>query len=421
MLIKTGLMRWNIIFLVMLGTVINYLTRSALSVAAPTMMVALSMNEQNYGVITSLFQFGIMLQPIAGYILDIVKLKVGLALFAVAWGVITMAHALVGNWQALAFLRTLQGFAEGIAQPGGLKVVAEWFPAKERGFASGIYNIGASFGTMLAPPLVVWAILVYNWQMAFVLSGALALVWAVVWYFSYQSPDKHKKISETERAYIEAGQEKHLDSAGAKPSPWRVLKQRNFWGMAIARFLADPTWGTLVFWVPLYLVSARGFDLKQIALFAWLPFAAADLGCIFGPALALWIQNRGVSLVNARRWAFTFGAVLMTCVPFVGFVESPYMAIALLCVGAFAHQTLSMNVITLASDLYPRGEVATVAGMVGTAANLGVLLISLAIGLMVAKIGYAPFFILIGVLDLVGAALLWLIIKPTQPKAEATA
>ena len=415
---KTGMTRWGIIFLVMLGTIINYLTRSALSVAAPTMMTSLHMTEKNYGVITSIFQFGIMLQPIAGYILDIVKLKLGLALFAVAWGLITMAHALAGNWQGLAFLRGLQGFAEGIAQPGGLKVVAEWFPAKERGFASGIYNIGASFGSMLAPPLVAWAILSYNWQAAFIISGGLALVWAVLWYVCYQPPARHKLLSKGEHAYIQAGQESHLESSAAKPSPLRILTQRNFWGMAIARFLADPTWGTLVFWVPLYLSTVRGFDLKHIALFAWLPFAAADLGCLFGPALALWIQNRGVSLINSRRWTFTIGACMMTCVPFVGYVASPYVAIALLCVGAFAHQTLSVNVITMASDLFPRGEVATVAGMVGTAANLGALLISLAIGLLVAKTGYGPFFILIGGLDLVGAALLWLLIKPKSTMAE---
>ncbi len=409
---KTGATRWGIISLVMTGTIVNYLTRSALSVAAPTMMTSLHMSEKNYGVITSVFQFGIMLQPVAGYILDLVRLRLGLTLFAVAWGLITMAHALAGNWQGLAFLRGLQGFAEGIAQPGGLKVVAEWFPARERGFASGIYNIGASVGSMLAPPLIAWAILSYNWRIAFVISGALALVWAGLWYLCYRTPDRHKHLSTAERDYIKAGQEDGLAAVAEKPSPLRVLAQRNFWGMAVARFLADPVWGTLVFWVPLYLSSARGFDLKHIALFAWLPFVAADLGCLFGPALALWFQNRGVSLIDGRRWAFTVGAGLMMCVPFVGYVASPYVAIALLCVGGFAHQTLSVNVITLASDLFPRNEVATVAGMVGTAANLGALLISLAIGLMVARTGYGPFFILIGGLDVVGAIVLWSLIKP---------
>ncbi len=416
---RIGATRWGIISLVMLGTIINYLTRSALSVAASTMMTSLHMTEKNYGVITGIFQFGIMLQPIAGYILDLVKLKLGLTLFALAWGLITMAHALAGNWQGLAFLRGLQGFAEGIAQPGGLKVVAEWFPARERGFASGIYNIGASVGSMLAPPLVAWAILSYNWRAAFIISGALALIWAGLWYVCYQTPDRHRSLSKAERDYIKAGQETHLEAAVQRPSPLRILAQRNFWGMAIARFLADPIWGMLVFWVPLYLSSARGFDLKHIALFAWLPFVAADIGCLFGPALALWIQNRGVSLINARRWAFSIGACMMMCVPFVGYVASPYVAIALLCVGAFAHQTLSVNVITMASDLFSSREVATVAGMVGTAANLGALLISLAIGFMVAKTGYGPFFILIGGLDLIGAALLWLVIKPKAAGTES--
>ena len=176
--LKTGGVRWGIITLITVGTIINYLTRSTLSVAAPTLMTTLHMSEKDYGFITGLFQFGIMLQPIAGFILDIVKLKLGLFLFALAWGLITMAHALAGNWQALAWLRGLQGFAEGIAQPGGLKVVSEWFPSKERGLAGGLYNIGASAGSMLAPPLVAWAILYYNWQAAFLITGALALVWA---------------------------------------------------------------------------------------------------------------------------------------------------------------------------------------------------------------------------------------------------
>ncbi|MDI7776632.1 MFS transporter [Asticcacaulis sp. EMRT-3] len=426
MLKGKGGIRWWIISLVMLGTVINYLTRSVLSVAAPTMMASLHMSEQNYGVITGVFQFGIMLQPVAGYMLDLTGLRLGLTLFAIAWGLVTMAHALAGNWQGLAFLRGLQGFAEGIAQPGGLKVVAEWFPARERGFASGIYNIGASAGSILAPPLVAWAILSYNWQAAFIISGGLALIWALAWFFGYQTPDRHKHLSGAERAYIRAGQNVGQDAIGQtqpavmvqKPSPLRILRQRNFWGMAIARFLADPTWSTLVFWVPLYLSTARGFDLKHIALFAWLPFVAADLGCLFGPALALWLQNRGVSLINARRGAFTIGACMMLCVPFVGLVASPYMAIALLCVGAFAHQTLSVNVITLASDLFAPHEVATVAGMVGTVANLGALLMSVAMGFLVAKTGYGPFFMLIGGLDLIGAAWLWLMIRPVAAATE---
>jgi ACS family hexuronate transporter-like MFS transporter len=155
----------------------------------------------------------------------------------------------------------------------------------------------------------------------------------------------------------------------------------------------------------------RHFELKQIALFAWLPFVAADLGCLFGPAVVLFLQKRGVSLINARRGAFTLGAAMMTAMMFVGRVESPYVAIALLCVGGFAHQTLSVTVITMSSDLFRRNEVATVAGMAGFFANLGVLIFSLLIGGLVATVGYDPFFVALGVLDLAGAALLWTLVR----------
>ena len=215
---------------------------------------------------------------------------------------------------------------------------------------------------MLAAPLVAWAILTHSWQFAFVLTGVIGLAWVALWLAFYQSPAKHKALSPEERHYILSGQERHLAGEG-RPSFPTILRQRNFWGIAIPRFLADPTWGTLTFWLPLYLTTVRGFDLKQIAMFAWLPFLAADLGCMVGGTISLALQKRGVGLINARRTAFTVGALLMMGVAFVGIVDSPYVAVALLSLAGFAHQTLSVTVITMASDLFKRSEVATVAGM----------------------------------------------------------
>jgi MFS transporter, ACS family, hexuronate transporter len=314
----------------------------------------------------------------------------------------------------LAGLRGLLGFAEGSANPAGMKATAEWFPAKERGLAGGIYNIGASLGSMLAPPLVAWAILTYNWQSAFVITGSFGAIWVLLWLWAYQSPDRHAALSDEERAYIKAGQESHLSAAGTRPSILEIASQRNFWGIALPRFLADPTWGTLTFWVPLYLSQARGFDLKQIALFAWLPFLAADIGCLTGGTIVMALQKRGISLINARKWAFTIGACLMMGMGFVGLVQSPYAAIALLSLGGFAHQTLSVTVITMSTDLFKRSEVATVAGMAGTFGNLGLLIFSLLIGELVGTLGYTPFFVGLAVLDLVGAALLWTLVREAR-------
>jgi ACS family hexuronate transporter-like MFS transporter len=277
-------------------------------------------------------------------------------------------------------------------------------------------------GSMLAPPLVAWAILVYNWQAAFVITGALGLVWVALWLLFYESPSKHRALSAEERHYIESGQEAHLQADGTRPSIGAILRQRNFWGIALPRFLADPTWGTLTNWLPLYLMTVRHFDLKQIALFAWLPFLAADIGCMTGGTISLALQKYGrVSLINARRAAFTIGACTMCTVGFAGFVESPYVAIALLSVAGFSHQTLSVTVITMSSDLFKRNEVATVAGMAGTFGNLGLLLFNLVIGALVTTIGYAPFFVALGVLDLVGAAVLWTVVREPDARTVAAA
>jgi len=266
--------------LLMLGSIINYLTRSTLSNAAPTILPELHISPEQYSWILNAFQGTIMLQPLCGYVLDILGLKLGFAIFAIAWSLVSMAHGLAHSWPAFAWLRGLLGLAEGSANPAGMKATAEWFPAKERGFAGGLFNIGASVGSMLAPPLVVWAILSYSWQAAFVITGGLGLVWAALWLWFYQSPQQHKGLSAAERDYIAAGQEKHLSGDGTRPSPWKILAQRNFWGIALPRFLADPTWSTLTFWLPLYLSTVRHFNLKEIALTAWLPFLAADIGCM---------------------------------------------------------------------------------------------------------------------------------------------
>jgi ACS family hexuronate transporter-like MFS transporter len=412
-------LRWWMIGLIMLGSSINYLTRSTLSVAAPTVLRELHISERQYSWIVGAFQGAIMAQPVCGYVLDVLGLRIGLAIFVVGWSLINMAHGLANSWQAFAGLRGLLGFSEGSANPAGMKATAEWFPAQERGLAGGVYNIGASVGSMIAPLLVAWAILSYNWRIAFIITGALGLVWVVLWLLFYRSPEKHSGLSQGERNYITAGQEKSLQSNGLRPAPMKILRQRNFWGIALPRFLADPTWGTLTFWLPLYLSSVRHFDLKQIALFAWMPFLAADFGCVFGGMVAMMLQRYGkTSVVNARRCSFSLGACMMLGVGFAGTVESPYAAIGLLSLAGFAHQTLSVTVITMASDLFKKNEVATVAGMAGTFGNAGLLIFSLMIGGLVSTIGYTPFFVCLGLFDLLGAAILWTLVRERTEESE---
>ncbi|WP_307003203.1 MFS transporter [Sphingomonas sp. SORGH_AS_0879] len=403
--------RWTIIGLFVAAMVINYLTRSILGVAAPAIMAEQHISSAQYSWITGAFQFGIMFQPVAGYLLDLFGLKFGFSLFVAVWSLITLGHGFANGWLGFAGLRGALGLVEGSAQPAGMKVVAEWFPARERGVAGGIYQIGASFGAVFAPPLVAWAVFHHSWRAAFFVAGGLGLLWVLAWLFWYAPPARHRSLSTDERNLIVGGQEASLAKHRRRPPLGELLRRRNLWAIAAARFLADPVWGMLSLWMPLYLVQARHFDLTQIALFAWLPFLAADLGCLFGPAVVAFLQRRGVNLIDARRGAFTLGAVLMTGMMFVGSVNSPVAAVALLCLGGFAHQTLSVTVITLCSDLFPQDQVATATGVSGTAANLGVLLFTLTLGSLVDQVGYQPFFILLGLLDLAGAALLWTLVR----------
>ena len=403
--------RWTIITLFVGAMVLNYLSRAILGVAAPTIMAEQNISTAQYSWITGAFQVGIMLQPVCGYLLDVIGLKIGLALFVGAWSLLTMAHGLATGWLGFAGLRGVLGVVEGAAQPAGMKVVSQWFPARERGLAGGIYNIGASFGAVFAPPLVAWSIYHGDWRFAFLVTGGLGLLWIIPWLFWYAPPSHQRAIQAEERDLILTGQEPELAAKSGKPKLRSLLARRNLWAIASARFLADPVWGMLSLWMPLYLVKIRHFDLTQIALFAWLPFLAADLGCLFGPAVAAWLQRRGMHLLDARRTAFTTGALLMTGMMFVTTVESTVLAVALLCLGGFAHQTLSVTVITMSSDLFPQDEVGTATGVAGMAANLGVLIFTLVLGSLVDQVGYQPFFILLGVVDLFGALLLWTLIR----------
>lgn len=409
--------RWCMILLVCGITIINYLDRTALGVAAPTILETTGITKEQYSWIVSAFQLAYTIgQPIMGFFIDTIGLRLGFAICAVIWGLATMGHALTGTWQGLAFMRGVMGFSEASAIPAGIKTASIWFPAKERGIASGVFNMGTSFGAMLAPPLIAWCILFQGWGFAFVVSGSLALIAALAWFIFYRDPKDSKRLSAEEREYIEAGQEKYLDSDNKqeKASLKTILTQRNFWGIGIARFLADPAWGTINFWVPIFFVETLHFSLKEIAMFVWLPFLMADLGCLASGFVAKFFNDRGISLINSRLITFTIGAVLMMTIGFVSIVENPYLAVFLISLGGFSHQLLSTVASTLGGDLFKKNQVATAVGMAGACAWTGQLIFNLFIGAFVGIIGFGPFFIALAFFDVIGAIVLWIFIRENK-------
>lgn len=405
-----GRLRWWIIGLVTLGTILNYLARSTLSVAAPTLKTEFSMSTADYSWVVLAFQgcYTVM-QTVAGAVLDALGTRLGFALFALAWSVANMAHALATGTWSLAFFRGLLGASEAAAIPAGSKAVSEWFPPKERPIATSAFQMGTSIGNILAPPLVAFCILWWGWQSAFLVTGGLSLAWVGLWWWGYRTPAEHARLSASERAYIADGAR---DDMTGKPSTRKaVLQSRGFWAIAIPRFLAEPAWQTFNFFIPLYLVAVWKLDLKSIALWAWLPFVAADFGSLAAGLLPPWLMRRGSGLLASRKITMTIGALCMVGPACIGLAGSPGLAIVLFCVGAFAHQMLSGALLTLCADVFDSRTVGTASGMVGTVAWIGGMLFTLLIGQSADRYGYNPLFVALAALDAVGAVVLWVTLR----------
>jgi ACS family hexuronate transporter-like MFS transporter len=403
-------LRWWIAFLLMGVTIVNYLDRTCLSVAAPTLKKELSIDERGFSHIIVAFQITyLVMQPIAGRIIDRLNLRAGLASSIVWWSAAQMLTAVATGWRSFAVFRALLGVGEAGNFPSAAKAVSQWFRPGERTIATGILNVGAGIGGLIAPPFVVYMILAYSWQAAFVVTGAISMAWVALWALVYRAPEEHPWMSPAELAQIREGsQELVVLEPTRETGVWKiVLGQKSFWGLAIARFLSEPAWQFFTYWIPLYLATERGMKLKEIGYFAWVPFLAGDLGCIFGGMLSPLFMRLRSSVMTARKLSATTCAALMAFAIFIGRAPTPGWAIFFFCIGAFAHQAMSSTLLTLPADLFPKRSVATANGLSGAVGGLGGMLFTVVVGIVITKVGYAPLFVAIAFLDMIGAAVLW--------------
>ncbi|MGF6261735.1 sugar phosphate permease [Paraburkholderia youngii] len=237
----------------------------------------------------------------------------------------------------------------------------------------------------------------------------------------YKHPRNQKLLGNAERDYILSGQEaKHHDDINTPTRNWRaMLASRDFWAIGIPRILSEPAWQTFNAWIPLYMMTERHMNLKEVAMFAWMPFLAADIGCVLGGYLSpLFHKYAKVSLFTSRKMVFVVGALFMIGPACVGLVESPYMAVALLCVGGFAHQTLSGALYAITSDMFGKHEVATATGMGGMAGYLGAAAFTALFGVLVTQIGYSPLFVVLAVFDLIAAVVVCLMARSSEKMPE---
>ncbi len=401
-------LRWWVLVVFLLGVTVNYITRNSLGILAPELKTSLGISTEQYSWIVGAFQIAYTLfQPLCGWLIDVIGLKIGFLICATLWAVMCLLHAGAGSWLHLAVLRFMMGAAEAAATPANAKTIGEWFPKKERPIAAGWAGVGFSVGAMLAPPIIYFAHASFGWQGAFIFTGVLAMAWLVVWWLFYFSPEKHPNISKEELALIKQDNEPEAVKLPFLTALKTVARNKRFYGIAIPAFMAEPAWAVLSFWVPLYLASERGMDLKQIAMFAWLPFLAADLGSIASGYLTrLYTRWFGCSRVNSVVASSVTGACMMIALALVAITRSPYVAIALISVGGFGHQIISCMLSALVVESFDKGQMATVNGMRGSAAWIASFLFSLVIGVTADKIGFNPLFIAMGFFDLIGAVFL---------------
>jgi ACS family hexuronate transporter-like MFS transporter len=324
-----------------------------------------------------------------------------------------MLHAFARSPISLGLFRGLLGVGEAGNFPGVAKTASEWFPPKERTMATGVANIGSGTGALIATPLVAWIILRWGWKEAFVVTGAIGFVWVFLWLLFYRQPHEHPWITPEELDYIQKGKmELAVDDAPHEKGVYKlVLKQQNFWAIAIARFLSEPAWQFFSYWIPMYLVTQRGMNLKEIALFAWIPFLAADLGSFIGGALSPAFYKLGASVLTARKLSVTVAALMMPFALLIAKAPSGGWAVFWFCFGAFGHNCMTATLLTLPADLFPSRSVATANGLSGCIGYFGGMLFTLMVGWIVMGIGYGPIFVVIAFLDIFGAFFIWTLMK----------
>ena len=407
--------RWRIAILLAVITTINYIDRSVFGVVAPMIREQFDIGDADYGLITSgfLLAYGIG-QLISGPLIDRLGTKRAFSLAAVFWSVATVMHALGrGLWSFFA-LRILLGLAEAANFPAASKAVAQWFPANERSTAVAIFMLGAGLGAIITPPLTVWTMQTLGWQWAFIIPGSMGLIWVFFWQRWYYLPETHPTIEPTEKALI-LEQRSNQQSQGSWTA---LLSHREFWGILIARVVSDFPFYFFLFWLPQYLIDVRGFDLRAIAMFAWLPWVAADLGALTGGSLSSALVTRGYTINRARKTVIWLGAVMVALAVIPAYyTASSALALALICFGLFAIQVKGSVFFTLPTDLFPADRVATVWGVFGAVGSLGGSLLGLLTGYLIQEAGYESVFLLIASLHLVSALLLQVFV----PKIELVA
>jgi ACS family hexuronate transporter-like MFS transporter len=422
---KSGF-RWVVMGMIAVATVINYIDRNALAVMWPDISEDIGATKEQYALLVTCFMvsyaFG---QSLFGRIFDWIGTRMGFVVSIVGWSISIALHAVANTILSFGIFRAMLGVSEAGAWPGSAKAAAEWFPIRERAFAMGIFNAGASIGGIVSAPLiaVLWA--QFDWKGTFLLIGLLGVIWVVPWIILLKAnPEKHPWVTETERQHIVSG--RTLPGAASAddyaPTMRQLLRHKQSYAVILGRFFLDPIWFLFLTWLPLYLNETFDFDVKQIGLFGWVPFVGAMLGALIGGWFSGRLIHSGWSVTRARRTAITIGgAIMLPSLLLTTQADDPLQAVLTIAVVLFGFQFTIGNIQTLPSDFFGGKGVGSLAGMGGTAAITGVLIVTWLVPVM-TKVSYAPVFILAAVLVPLSVACVWFFggrIEPVRNPASS--
>ncbi len=394
-------LRWLMISLAFLATVVNYLDRQTLSVAAPVLLDQFHMDSIDYSRIVSAFLFAYtIMNGVSGPLIDRLGTRSGYALCMLWWSISSILHVFATGAFSLGVFRFLLGMGEAGNWPAAVKVVAEWFPERERALACGIFNSGSTIGVILAPPIIASTVLGFGWQAAFLLIGALGFVWLIAWLAIYRTPP---------------------DVQVSKRSPQPVLqlmRMRFVWSFTLSKVFLDSAWYFYVFWFPEYLKQVHKFNLAAIGKYAWIPFFVAALGNGLGGFLSPTFMRWGVETAKARKLAVSVCAVLMMSSIPAALSASPWVATGFVAVAMAGYTGANVTQLAFSVDAFPKESVASVWGVASMGAGFGGMLFTLIAGWVIQHYSYVPVFIGFGLLPLVCSTILWTLTGPLPKHAE---
>lgn len=402
-------LRWFIIGLIFLATVINYIDRSALSImwgnenVEGSISHSLGLTKDHYSYILNIFMVAYALgQLFSGKLFDKVGTRIGYVISIGIWSLSTILHSTVRGFLSLAFFRTTLGLSEAGNWPGAVKSNAEWFPIKERAIAQGLFNAGASIGSVIAPPLIALLFVAYGWEVTFIIVGAIGLLWIIPWLLINKAgPKKHPWITEEERKFISEGQsiaDQNATDDQKGLSLKEILSYKESWAIVASRFFLEPIWWLFVGWMPIYLFDVYGFNVKEVGMFAWVPYVGAAIGSIAGGYVSGVIIAKTNSINKGRKTTIFIGGLIMVLglISTILFADTPEKFVAIVFIVLFGFQFVIGNIQTLPSDFFSGKSVGSLAGLGGMVGVFSVIIMNFLVP-VIAKVSYTPIFVAIAI------------------------